>query len=330
MLYDRLLLDLGRAETAQHAANWPVASENLLHAQAIITELAVPEDLTSWDGAEDLLGVYNYAFTALVNANIHRNVADPRRRQLLEPLRQAWHEAAANLPGQRAPGPPPAACSRRLTGARRRNRRPGAGLWRSRTVGTASPKGSASPQHSAGPAFTSRWTFTTLKPARRWLSLTCSRRGRTGRRPGPDGSAAAASARAAGPAGTRRPDPDAAATCARYRRSRCIAPAPWQPPRDAVAHLEEARHDWPGTLPPSSPCRKAGPPEDPCSSTSQAREVSGRLRTGPAECRAARVPKTSHNSLAPAANQPNARADRCKEHGSLTFQATDRPLSLHH
>ena len=25
MLYDRLLLDLGRAETAQQAANWPVA-----------------------------------------------------------------------------------------------------------------------------------------------------------------------------------------------------------------------------------------------------------------------------------------------------------------
>ena len=35
MLYDRLLQDLGRAETAQQSANWPVASENRLHCQSI-------------------------------------------------------------------------------------------------------------------------------------------------------------------------------------------------------------------------------------------------------------------------------------------------------
>ena len=99
MLYDRLLLDLGRAEAAQQAANWPVASENLLHGQAIIAELISSLKTDSWDGADGLLGLYNYAFTALVNANIQRDPALTREAiELLEPLRQAWHEAAAAIP----------------------------------------------------------------------------------------------------------------------------------------------------------------------------------------------------------------------------------------
>ena len=105
MLYDRLLLDLGRAETAQQAANWPVASENLLHAQAIIAELISSLKTDAWDGADGLLGLYNYAFTALVNANIQRDPALTREAiELLEPLRQAWHEAAAAVPAPAAAG----------------------------------------------------------------------------------------------------------------------------------------------------------------------------------------------------------------------------------
>lgn len=103
MLYDRLLLDLGRAQTAQEAANWSVASENLIHAQAIITELSSSLRADTWDGADGLLGIYNYAATALVNANIQRNPALTREAiDLLEPLRQAWHEAAAAAPAPAA------------------------------------------------------------------------------------------------------------------------------------------------------------------------------------------------------------------------------------
>ena len=95
MLYDRLLLDLARAEAAQLDEAWDVARENLLHAQDIIAELAGSLDLDVWDGADNMLGIYNYAGTALMNANIHRNVALTRECiELLEPLRQTWHEAA--------------------------------------------------------------------------------------------------------------------------------------------------------------------------------------------------------------------------------------------
>lgn len=104
MLYDRLMLDLGRAEAAQIAANWAVASENLLHAQAIVSELSGSLKVELWDGGEGLLALYTFVSNSLVNGNIHRDVERTRESiALLEPLRQAWHEAAESMPAQQAP-----------------------------------------------------------------------------------------------------------------------------------------------------------------------------------------------------------------------------------
>lgn len=104
MLYDRLLLDLGRAEAAQIAANWTVASENLLHAQAIVSELSGSLKVDLWDGGEGLLALYTFVSNSLVNGNIHRDVERTRESiALLEPLRQAWHEAAQSMPAQPTP-----------------------------------------------------------------------------------------------------------------------------------------------------------------------------------------------------------------------------------
>lgn len=103
MLYDRLLLDLGRAQFAQENSNWPVATENLLHAQDIVRELAGTLKTDAWDGAADLLGIYDYALQAMIGANIHRDVERTKECiTLLEPLRQGWHEASAALPSQPA------------------------------------------------------------------------------------------------------------------------------------------------------------------------------------------------------------------------------------
>lgn len=96
MLYDRLLLDLNRAEAAQHSGEWTVASENLVHAQQIIAELISSLNPDVWDGAHGLQGLYAFATQALINANIRRDPASTRQViGLMEPLRQAWHEAAA-------------------------------------------------------------------------------------------------------------------------------------------------------------------------------------------------------------------------------------------
>ncbi|MFQ4148044.1 flagellar export chaperone FliS [Arthrobacter sp. LAPM80] len=106
MLYDRLLLDLARAEAAQTDADWAVASENLLHAQEIISELSGSLQPELWSGADQLLGIYNYAGTSLMTANIKRDPALTRECiALLEPLRLTWHEAAA-LPSAAVPVAP--------------------------------------------------------------------------------------------------------------------------------------------------------------------------------------------------------------------------------
>lgn len=96
MLYDRLLLDLHRAEQAQLGGRYGEASEQLRHAQDIIIELQRTLDLDAWDGARRLAAIYDYVFEAAVQANLSRNVELTRECQRrLEPLRQAWHEAAA-------------------------------------------------------------------------------------------------------------------------------------------------------------------------------------------------------------------------------------------
>ncbi|MDP5226349.1 MULTISPECIES: flagellar export chaperone FliS [Arthrobacter] len=101
MLYDRLLLDLRRAEAAQQSHDWQAASHNLLHAQDIIAELTTTLKPGSWDGADGLRSIYEYVRTALVGANIHRDSARTREAiMLLEPLQQSWHTAAASLPGE--------------------------------------------------------------------------------------------------------------------------------------------------------------------------------------------------------------------------------------
>jgi flagellar protein FliS len=101
MLYDRLLLDLGRAEIAQNIEDWTVASENLLHAQAIVAELSTSLNQDAWEGGEGLFALYTYVSNALMSANVNRDVARTREAiALLEPLRQAWHEAAGLLPVQ--------------------------------------------------------------------------------------------------------------------------------------------------------------------------------------------------------------------------------------
>lgn len=104
MLYDRLLLDLARAESALLNHNSGVASENLLHAQAIVAELERSLDVRAWDGGEGLMALYSYVMSALVGANTHRDVARVRESiDLLEPLRLAWHEAADSLQTARGP-----------------------------------------------------------------------------------------------------------------------------------------------------------------------------------------------------------------------------------
>ena len=96
MIYDRLILDLMQGEEALRNDDRADANDKLNHAQEIVIELRTTLHLDEWDGAPGLASLYGYVLTELIGANIAR---DPDRvatcRRLLEPLRDAWREAAA-------------------------------------------------------------------------------------------------------------------------------------------------------------------------------------------------------------------------------------------
>jgi flagellar protein FliS len=96
MLYDRLLLDLQWAEAAQLDEDWARAGGRLMHAQDIVAELASSLKPELWDGGASLLSIYLYVLPVLRLANTERDIERTRECiLLLEPLREAWHDAAA-------------------------------------------------------------------------------------------------------------------------------------------------------------------------------------------------------------------------------------------
>lgn len=100
MLYDRLALDLERAQVAIAAGDRTEATEQIEHAQAIVFELLASLRLDVWEGGPRLAALYDWLIRELTQASIKQ---DTNRiascRQVVEPLRDAWRQAAASLAG---------------------------------------------------------------------------------------------------------------------------------------------------------------------------------------------------------------------------------------
>lgn len=98
MLYDRLVLDLAQGEEALRAGDRERAADRLTHAQEIVLELRTTLDLDAWEGAAGLANLYGFLITELIGANIRRDADRVAAcRTLVEPLRDAWREAAAQV-----------------------------------------------------------------------------------------------------------------------------------------------------------------------------------------------------------------------------------------
>jgi flagellar protein FliS len=96
MLYDRLVLDLMQAEEALRGTDREQAHEKLTHAQEIVLELRTSLDVEAWSGGPGLAALYGYLLTELIGANVGRDADRVAScRTLVEPLRDAWREAAA-------------------------------------------------------------------------------------------------------------------------------------------------------------------------------------------------------------------------------------------
>ena len=98
MLYDRLVLDLERAEIALDTGDRTEAAAQIQHAQDIVFELRESLRVDAWEGGPRLAALYSWMITELVQAGVKR---DRNRvsacRQIAEPLRDAWRQAAATL-----------------------------------------------------------------------------------------------------------------------------------------------------------------------------------------------------------------------------------------
>jgi flagellar protein FliS len=100
MLYDRLALDLERGETALTDGDRELAREQLMHAQEIVIELRASLRVDIWDGGPRLAALYTWLLGELIQANLRgdvRRVGDCRR--IVEPLRDAWAQAAIECSG---------------------------------------------------------------------------------------------------------------------------------------------------------------------------------------------------------------------------------------
>ena len=98
MLYDRLALDLERGEQALVEGDREQAREQLMHAQEIVLELRASLNVEVWDGGPRLAALYSWVLGELMKANLKGDVRRVRDcRKVVEPLRDAWREAAASL-----------------------------------------------------------------------------------------------------------------------------------------------------------------------------------------------------------------------------------------
>ncbi len=95
MLYDRLALDLTRAESAIEQQDHNGAHAALMHAQDIVIELRATLDVSVWAAGQQLALVYDYLLELLIDANVRKDAGTVRNcTVLLEPIHDAWREIA--------------------------------------------------------------------------------------------------------------------------------------------------------------------------------------------------------------------------------------------
>ena len=97
LLYDRLWLDIQRAQAAQDAGD-PSGRDHLQHAQQIVAELLGSLDRTAWSGAADLAALYGYLLNELMaEAGAPRPGRLALIGRIVSDLRASWQQAAEQL-----------------------------------------------------------------------------------------------------------------------------------------------------------------------------------------------------------------------------------------
>src|SRR6478735_5111671 len=95
MLFERLVLDAERGQVALLAGSREEANQQLVHAQAIVTELQSTLDVDAMPAGPELLALYDYLQRLLVKANVSQDtVAAAEAVKLSRELCDTWRQAA--------------------------------------------------------------------------------------------------------------------------------------------------------------------------------------------------------------------------------------------
>jgi len=95
MLYDTLVSDLREAEADIAAGDKFNANKRLVRAQKIVLELRTSLKPELWSGGPRLAALYDYWLREIVHANVRKDAGRVAIcRQQIEPIRDAWHQAA--------------------------------------------------------------------------------------------------------------------------------------------------------------------------------------------------------------------------------------------
>jgi len=97
MLFARLMLDLERGRRALESRDFQEANQQLVHAQAILTELSTSLNMDTWGGAKNLYSVYQWCEKSVQRGNLYKNpkyIEDAIRQ--LGPIQKAWQEVATS------------------------------------------------------------------------------------------------------------------------------------------------------------------------------------------------------------------------------------------
>ena len=99
MLFDGLIVALRRSADAESSGRRAEASEQLVKAQRIVTELRCSLNFEAGTMAQNLDRIYEFVWQQLVTANVTRDqLLVMRCVDLILPLRQAWGEACLGQP----------------------------------------------------------------------------------------------------------------------------------------------------------------------------------------------------------------------------------------
>lgn len=97
MLYDRLAADVDIAVGSLDAQDYLATNERLQHAQRIVLMLRHSLEPDAFSGGRDLLALYDFLLSHLVEANLRKDPDMLREcAQIIAPLREAWQRAVTN------------------------------------------------------------------------------------------------------------------------------------------------------------------------------------------------------------------------------------------